>query len=1106
MRRTSGLPFASLPGLGDEELPGFSAEECPEELPDLSRHFSLAAEVLKADRNLYEQMRSLKTSGGVGFAKCIKTGIDNRGHPMIKAVGAVAADAECYDTFQPFFDQLLAHCHGEEVLSMQHGFCPARSVSALEPVDVVSCHLRISRNLKDMPFVPHMQRADRTEVEQRIVSTLLGHGAYYPLAGSTSFKAKPYGMDASEEKMLLDDGLLFREPDSPAVLSTGGGRHWPEGRGVLLLQGSEGGNVWAWVNEEEHFKLHIDRKDGKLKQSLTEAMAVLKLLESTVGFAKTQRLGYLTSCPMNLGIAMVASYVLRVPNLMLAKKELVDWCKTRDVIARGVLDPQGLRVEGVLEISHRQKMGIRAEDMVAELSQEASLLCRAEALVVQEGLPVQEALDLVKPRELTPILGMEDEDAIAMDAWAFSGDQMGMLISNAMILEEVEAAKVKLGQTLMAGTLGSELTSRANAWQQEREEEFERQKAEAAIRIQAIQRGRQERVKAEQKAKAKQEQEPSPPAKEAIEARKAMLREALELALNDGTLEQVLMDCSPKDVRMTEKVTMEKASEQLRQQISAQLLSAAEDGRLEAVLAQQARKGEVVDEVIDVKKGMSVTNMRRQQSGHVLQFTATDVLVKYEDGKTEWTEIEDLKKLVVVKDEVVGEIIDVRKGMRVTNTRDEQTGQVMQYTATDVLVKYADGKMEWTEIEDLKKLVVPNSTGEELRKQLGAQLLAAADDGSLEAMLRDKAEAKAEDLRLEIGQQLLNAVEDGSLEKILQEKATSLAEQVRLRVGQQLVAAAGDGRLEAALLRQAPKMDRLESVRQQTAARLLAAAEDGRLDRALQHSDLEAARQRLAANFLASAEDGRLQRLLSAGNDLDALRQRVSQQLLAAAEDGRLEKAMQKRSEVAQDLVRGKAGISLLKAAEDGQLEELLIKGSLDDIRSRIAISMFEAAETDRLEEALRGSSKSQELRVATLVPWSDVVPDEIQNTDLIAQAHLAAQGQLKIGAPAAQSTLLRYERRIGTLVAQIHQAEKESLTKSAEAASLEVALQEAELELRRVDQDLESQKMLIGNEELRALQLQDRQRQLIDQLDQETLKAKHARIEWRGNPARELA
>lgn len=54
-----------------------------------------------------------------------------------------------------------------------------------------------------------------------------------------------------------------------------------------------------------------------------------------------------------------------------------------------------------------------------------------------------------------------------------------------------------------------------------------------------------------------------------------------------------------------------------------------------------------VGDVVDVKKGMTVTNMRRQQSGHVLQHTATDVLVKYDDGKTEWTEIEDLQKMVV---------------------------------------------------------------------------------------------------------------------------------------------------------------------------------------------------------------------------------------------------------------------------------------------------------------------------------------------------------------------------------------------------------------------------------------------------------------------------
>ena len=58
--------------------------------------------------------------------------------------------------------------------------------------------------------------------------------------------------------MLLDSGLLFREPDSPAVLSTGGGRHWPEGRGVFVLEPKDDSSAMsAWINEEEHFKIMV---------------------------------------------------------------------------------------------------------------------------------------------------------------------------------------------------------------------------------------------------------------------------------------------------------------------------------------------------------------------------------------------------------------------------------------------------------------------------------------------------------------------------------------------------------------------------------------------------------------------------------------------------------------------------------------------------------------------------------------------------------------------------------------------------------------------------------------------------------------------------------
>ncbi|CAE7215255.1 Ckb, partial [Symbiodinium sp. KB8] len=172
-----GLPFASLPGLGDTELEGFPADRCPEQMPDLSRHFSITADVLKEEPALYDAMRSRQTPMGVTFAKCIKTGMDNRGHPMIKTLGAVAGDADCYDTFQPFFDKLISSCFGQAALERPHLGSPKRFIPAValaDPSYVVSSHLRVSRNVQGLRFVPSMLRSERAEVERMLVKALLG--------------------------------------------------------------------------------------------------------------------------------------------------------------------------------------------------------------------------------------------------------------------------------------------------------------------------------------------------------------------------------------------------------------------------------------------------------------------------------------------------------------------------------------------------------------------------------------------------------------------------------------------------------------------------------------------------------------------------------------------------------------------------------------------------------------------------------------------------------------------------------------------------------------------------------------------------------------------
>ena len=106
------IPFDQFPGLGDDDYPGFPADACPD-LPDLSRHCSVCADILKAHPEIYEQLKARKTAKGVTLARCIKSGIDNRGHPVLKALGAVAGDAECYETFAPLFDKLIESRHGQ---------------------------------------------------------------------------------------------------------------------------------------------------------------------------------------------------------------------------------------------------------------------------------------------------------------------------------------------------------------------------------------------------------------------------------------------------------------------------------------------------------------------------------------------------------------------------------------------------------------------------------------------------------------------------------------------------------------------------------------------------------------------------------------------------------------------------------------------------------------------------------------------------------------------------------------------------------------------------------------------------------------------------------
>merc|ERR1719456_846827 len=49
--------------------------KCPDKMPDLSKHSNFMAECMTEE--IYDRLKNKVTPGGVTFAECIKTGVDN---------------------------------------------------------------------------------------------------------------------------------------------------------------------------------------------------------------------------------------------------------------------------------------------------------------------------------------------------------------------------------------------------------------------------------------------------------------------------------------------------------------------------------------------------------------------------------------------------------------------------------------------------------------------------------------------------------------------------------------------------------------------------------------------------------------------------------------------------------------------------------------------------------------------------------------------------------------------------------------------------------------------------------------------------------------------
>lgn len=309
-------------------------------------------------KEIFETLKDKQTSNGYTFQQAIHSGVENPD----SGIGVYAGDEESYTMFAPLFDPIIEDYHGFSKNNSHKNNLNPDDLNAPNPDPesnyVISTRIRVGRNVAGLPLGPATSREQRNGIERQVSGALSGlkgnlAGTYYPLQG----------MSVDDSAQLIADHFLFKAGDR-FLESAGLNRDWPEGRGIYH---NDEKTFLVWINEEDQLRIISMQMGGDIKQVFTRLSTAISKIESEVKFAYTDHLGYLTSCPTNLGTAMRASVHIKLPKLA-ANMDLFK--RTADqyhLQIRGIHGEHSESEGGIYDISNRRRLGVTEVECVQDM-------------------------------------------------------------------------------------------------------------------------------------------------------------------------------------------------------------------------------------------------------------------------------------------------------------------------------------------------------------------------------------------------------------------------------------------------------------------------------------------------------------------------------------------------------------------------------------------------------------------------------------------------------------------------------------------------------------------------------------------------------------------
>ena len=226
---------------------------------------------------------------------------------------------------------------------------------------VVSSRARLARNLKDFPFV---HRATQEQLSEIVAQTLAAGKQSEVLEGASFFDA--LRLSKMDRQVLVERHLI-----SPALAEA------ERYRGILVEHRER---CSVMINEEDHLRIQtmlsgfesrkawewVDRMDDELSLSLK--------------YAYSERWGYLTACPTNVGTGLRASVLIHLPGLVLTKQieATLRGVSQVELVARGFYGEGSEVIGNLFQISNQVTLGRSEQETIEHLERVTRQLIESE--------------------------------------------------------------------------------------------------------------------------------------------------------------------------------------------------------------------------------------------------------------------------------------------------------------------------------------------------------------------------------------------------------------------------------------------------------------------------------------------------------------------------------------------------------------------------------------------------------------------------------------------------------------------------------------------------------------------------------------------------------